>query len=111
MDGTEWHNVGAYRFGWDARLDSGRFVVLKGRGWFWRRRYSALATGRVEYGIVEDGELRARALAALELTRGVRASDMRCVYFVTDDGAELDPRLCACMAGRWHEMQLRLRSS
>jgi|SRR6187431_1217835 len=112
MDGTEWHNVGSYRFGWDVRPDSCRFIVLRRPG-FWHRflhgaRADVVATGFVEYWIVGDMELHARARGALEI-EGVRAADMRCVRFVTDDGSVLDEKLRTCMAGRWHEMQTRLR--
>lgn len=107
---TEWHNVGEYRFGWDARLDSSRFVVLRRTSWWpWSRRFVPIANGRVEYGIVDEDVIVARARAAMSLGRGVVGADLRSVVFKTDDGADLDPRLCACMAGRWHEMQVRLR--
>jgi hypothetical protein len=96
----EWHNMGEWRFG----LSTSRFQVLRRSGWLWWRKYEVVTSGAIKYGIVED--VHARVRAAIEISPGLHAADLRRVVFETDDvEAELDPHLCACMAARWHEMR------
>lgn len=107
MASIEWHTVGEYRFGWDMRLNSSRFTVMRKARWW--RKYEVIVQGRIEYGIVGDEELRSRAHAAIEISPGLHAADMRCVRFVTDDGSEMDSALQKSMSVRWQEMQDQLR--
>ena len=89
------------------RLNSSRFTLMRKARWW--RKYEVVTTGLIEYGIVGDEELRARAHAAIEISPGLHAADMRCVRFVTDDGSVVDPALQRSMTLRWQEMQDQLR--
>jgi len=106
---VEWHNVGEWRFGWVARLNSSRFTVAHRPWWRIGGRHKLVTQGLIEYGIVNDDEMRARAAAAIAIEPGIYAADMRRVIIHTDDGLILDPRLAQCMILRWEEMQRRLR--